>query len=523
MPDKSKGFAARSTERIRNINWKDSRTRRILFITAGVIILLIAAGGGYTYYQQKQVAASASSSNAVQTAVARMGSITIDATGSGTLVGGNNTSLSFPIAGVVKDLYVQVGQDVKKGQPLADLQDTRLLEAAVSQAEGNLAAAQKAKDDLQVSGPANIAAAQAALVTAQVNLNTAKNKVLTWVSHRGSDDMITTADSNVAVAKLHLDDAQAYFDKFKSKPISDVNYIEANSRLIAAQTAYQQAKSNLDYLEAKPTPLEVQKNDYALAIAQDAVAKAQSDLKFLQDNNGVNPADNGAAESNLVTAEVALDKAKENLANATLTAPFDGTILTIAAKAGDAVTTDPFITIADLQNPDINFSYDETDMDKVAVGNKAQIVFDALPDSTFNATVTSVNPSLTTQGGVSVLTGVATLDDVSTSNNAAISNNATTSEGTATPLQRFVEGMTASVDVINAQAQNVLLVPVEAVRDLGDGQYGVFVIGPDGKITLKIVTVGLKDITSAEIKSGLTAGETVTTGVVQTKSSSNGQ
>jgi HlyD family secretion protein len=517
MSEKPKGFIARNLERVRNINWKDKRTRRTLFITGSVIILLIAAGGGYAYYQQKQSAASASSSDAVQTAVARMGSITIDATGSGTLVGGNNTSLSFPIAGVVKDLYVQVGQEVKKGQPLADLQDTRLLEAAVSEAEGNLAAAQKAKDDLAAGADGNLATAKLALVTAQINLNDAKNKVLTWVSHRGSDTMIDSANSALAVAGVNLDNAETFFGRFKSKPLTDQDRIEAESRLISAQTAYQQAKSNLNYLESKPTPLEVQKNDENLAIAQAAVTKAESDLKTLQDNNGINPAESGVADSNLVTAQVALDKANENLANATLKAPFDGTILTIAAKAGDSVTTDPFITMADLAHPDINFSYDETDMDKVAVGNKAQIVFDALPDSTFNAKVTSVNPSLTTQGGVSVLTGVATLDDSSTSNNG------TSSSSTATPLQRFVEGMTASVDVINAQAQNVLLVPVEAVRDLGDGQYGVFVVGQDGKITLKIVTVGLKDITYAEIKSGLSAGDTVTTGVVQTKSSSNGQ
>jgi multidrug efflux pump subunit AcrA (membrane-fusion protein) len=518
MFEKIKASTKRGAEKIRAMNWKDLRTRRILIIGGVAVLVIIAAGVGYTIYHQKQTASAATSTNAVQTAVARMGSIVIDASGSGTLVGGNNTSLSFPIAGTVKDVLVRVGQEVKKGQALANLEDPRLLQAAVSEAEGNLAAAQKAKDDLLTSGPANLAAAQQALVTAQVDENTAENKVLTWVSHRGSDSMIDTADSNLAVAGVQLDNANAFFDKFKSRPLTDPDRIEAQSRLISAQTAYQQAKTNLDYLEAKPAPLEVQKNDYALAIVQAAVKKAESDLKFLQDNNGINPADSGVAESNLVTAQVALDKAKEDLSNATLKAPFDGTILTIAAKVGDDVTTDPFITMADLRHPDINFSYDETDMDKVAVGNKAQIVFDALPDSTFNATVSSVNPSLTAQGGVSVLTGVATLDDANNSNNAdAISGS------TNTPLQRFVEGMTASVDVINAQVQNVLLVPVEAVRDLGDGQYGVFVVGSDGKITLKIVTLGLKDITSAEIKSGLTAGETVTTGVVQTKSSSNGQ
>ena len=54
-------------------------------------------------------------------------------------------------------------------------------------------------------------------MTAQIALNDAKNKVLTWVSHRGSDSMIESAESALAVAKVNLDRAQEYFDRFKSK------------------------------------------------------------------------------------------------------------------------------------------------------------------------------------------------------------------------------------------------------------------------------------------------------------------
>ena len=337
-------------------------------------------------------------------------------------------------------------------------------------------------------------------MTAQIALNDAKNKVLTWVSHRGSDTMIDSADSTLAMAKLNLDRAQEYFDRFKSKALTDPDRVEAQSRLSSAQTTYNQAKYTLDYLESKPTNLEVQKNDQNLAIAQAAVTKAESDLKFLQDHDGINPADYGTAESNLAQAQVALDKAIEDLANAALKAPFDGTIISIAGKEGDTVTTDAFIVIADLNHPDVNFSYDETDLDKVAVGDTAQVVFDAVPDTTYDATVTSVSPSLTSSQGYSVLTGVARLENMD-----------------ASPAQKFVEGMTASVEVINAEADNVVLIPVEALHDIGDGQYAVFVVGDDGTLKLTVVEVGLNDGTYAEIKSGLTAGQTVSTGVMETQ------
>ena len=500
MVERIKNLASSSIKKVKAVNWKEKKTRRILIITGAVVLVLILAGSGYAIYRETQTTSTTSSTDNYQTATARRGTLTISASGSGSLVGGNSTSLAFPIAGVVKKLYVTEGEKVTQGQALADLEDTRTLVAAVAEAQGKLAAAQKAKDDLAASKDGSLAEANLALVTAQIALNDAKNKVLTWVSHRGSDTMIDSADSTLAMAKLNLDRAQEYFDRFKSKALTDPDRVEAQSRLSSAQTTYNQAKYTLDYLESKPTNLEVQKNDQNLAIAQAAVTKAESDLKFLQDHDGINPADYGTAESNLAQAQVALDKAIEDLANAALRAPFDGTIISIAGKEGDTVTTDAFIVIADLNHPDINFSYDETDLDKVAVGDTAQVVFDAVPDTTYDATVTSVSPSLTSSQGYSVLTGVARLENMD-----------------ASPAQKFVEGMTASVEVINAEADNVVLIPVEALHDIGDGQYAVFVVGDDGTLKLTVVEVGLNDGTYAEIKSGLTAGQTVSTGVMETQ------
>ena len=72
------------------------------------------------------------------------------------------------------------------------------------------------------------------------------------------------------------------------------------------------------------------------------------------------------------------------------------------------------------------------------------------------------------------------------------------------------------MDVIAAQANNVVLIPVEALHQLTAGSYFVFVM-QSGKPVLTTVQVGLQDGTYAEIKSGLKAGETVTTGIVETK------
>jgi multidrug efflux pump subunit AcrA (membrane-fusion protein) len=81
---------------------------------------------------------------------------------------------------------------------------------------------------------------------------------------------------------------------------------------------------------------------------------------------------------------------------------------------------------------------------------------------------------------------------------------------------RLPLGVSASVDIIAAQAENVVLVPVEALHKLSSGNYAVFVMESE-KPVLRMVTVGLQDDTFAEITSGLQVGEIITTGIVETK------
>jgi multidrug efflux pump subunit AcrA (membrane-fusion protein) len=83
-------------------------------------------------------------------------------------------------------------------------------------------------------------------------------------------------------------------------------------------------------------------------------------------------------------------------------------------------------------------------------------------------------------------------------------------------LSKMPTGLNASVDVIAGRAENVLLVPIEALREIDTDTYAVFVVESDGSLKLRPVEVGLQDLTWAEIKSGLQAGETVSTGLVET-------
>lgn len=235
-----------------------------------------------------------------------------------------------------------------------------------------------------------------------------------------------------------------------------------------------------------------------MEVTSAALDQAQRDYDAIVAANGIDPDDLALANANLENAQIQLKLAQQDLDEATMVAPFDGVVISIAAEQGEKVGTSTYISIADLENPDVEVYVDESDMDNFAVGYQAEVVFDALPSRTFTGVVSQVDPELQTISGYNVIQGEIKLDTVSLGSG-----------------QQLSLGMNASVDIIGGEAKDALLVPVEALRDLGDGQYSLFVL-ENGEPKLHIVEVGLMDYTYAQILSGVNEGDVVTTGIVQT-------
>jgi len=123
-------------------------------------------------------------------------------------------------------------------------------------------------------------------------------------------------------------------------------------------------------------------------------------------------------------------------------------------------------------------------------------VFEGLPDDVFAGVVTQVEIELVTVQQTLALQAWASID--------TMGHSAT-----------LLSGMNADADVISAEVRDVLLVPLEALRTLGTGQYAVMVVHDDGEMELRMVEVGLKDFVYAEVISGLELGEVVSLGVEQ--------
>lgn len=447
-----------------------------------IIVLLLAAGGGYVAYTRYLALAEEPPEPTLETATVARGDIAITAEGSGELVPAAELELSFRTAGVLDEILVEVGDRVQEGDVLAWL-ETDDLERAVSEADVQVQLAQLDLADVR-DGPtdAELADAQAALQDAQTELTLAQ------------DAYENTSDSNLdAVAdsrKTEFDWWVGYYQQQKARyeegHLSQIDHDWAMNAMISAQGRWNEAVND--------ALIEQTQAENRVTQAQNSVYQAWENLQLLESE---------PLTDTLTQAELAVDQAllahEEALADleaAQLYAPFDGVVMDIAATTGKQVGTNtPILTLANLSEPLLRFWVEETDMSNVAVGRPVNVVFEAWPDDTFSGAVVRVAPVLVTVDGTPAVQAWASL--------------------TLTQENHLLSGMTADVEVVAAEARNVLLAPVEALRETSPGQYAVFVVRPDGELETRPVQVGLMDFTNAEITAGLELGDVLSVGEAQ--------
>jgi HlyD family secretion protein len=468
---------------------------RPVFWSVLVVVLAALAAAAYYFINKQQTTNSVSGQQpALQTATARQGNLILRASGTGTLVAANEVNLGFKTNGALASLNVKLGDQVKRGDLLATL-DSSTQQLALTQAQQALN---------QLTSPSAIATAQLAVTTAEANVITAQaavNNEQYWQN----PSLVQDYQAAFVIAKANLDSAQTKYDSVSSGAyINNTDQATLYQALYNAQQAYDTAKYYYSLYSQKPTQRQLDAAQAGLALAQAQVTEAHNLVMAL--TGGSVPANaTGSGLNALNAAKLAVQSAQQNLDATKLYSPIAGTVMAINNSVGDTVGSAAVISVADLSQSELNIYMDALDYTNIKVGYSANVTFDALPNQVFTGKVTLIAPQLVTIQGNSVVQGQVLLDQKQAS---GVSLNL--------PL-----GVTASVDVIAAQANNVILVPVQALHELSPNNYAVFVM-LNGKPTLRIVTVGLQDSSFAEIKSGLKAGDVVSTGIQATNSNAQG-
>jgi len=496
------------------------------------MLLVIGGGGGYYAYRTVSAQAEAPVEPTIASSVVRRGDLLVTAEGSGTLVPAAEIDVGFRTAGVLEELLVTVGDRVEAGEVLALLDDTDA-QSQLAQAEINLRQAELQLSKLtEDPDAASLASAQATLASAQAdlerlvapaseedltaaqeNLLSAQEGLAELLAGPAAEE-VAVAAADLELARINLQSAQSDYDQVawrsnigqmpqaSALQQATINFEKAQANYdlkvtgaTAEQTAWARAKaaqaqSQLDSLEEGPTAQE-------LLATQAKVDQAQAQLDALLE--GTTAVDLELSQLSVDQARYNLESAQRQLQQTFLVAPSSGTVVTVKADPGEAVSTAAIITLADLDTPQVLFWVEESDLASVGVGNAVNFVFEALPDVTFPGQIVSVDPALVTVDGTAAVQSRASVDLA------------------AHPVN-LLSGMNAEVEIVAGEARDAILVPVQALRQIAPDQYAVFVIDASGELEMRLVEVGLRDFVNAEILSGLETGEVVSTGTDETTS-----
>ncbi len=436
---------------------------RAILIAAVVVIAGVA---GITIYRS----ATAGQASTYQTAVLARGTLTASIGATGSIQARQQAAMSFSISGRVGKVNVGLGDRVAAGQVLIEL-DPAYFPQSVIAAQIDLINAQKALDDLKTSQTAlaqaelTLANAKKALDSAKTDYNTAvKNNSEGWVKQ--AQDRVNQTYQDWQSFRFHNDGSRAAMKELAKRYQA---YLAALRELETAQKYFALGIGTTGGNKDTEMAFEIAKAKLDLAQAQydDALA-AYNRLK------------DGVPAQDLQAAQARVDAAQATLNQVRITAPFAGTILAINLEPADIVNPGTVaLVIADISELHVDVPIAEVDYNRVALGQPAQLVLDAIFGTVFQGTVREINMSATTNAG-SVAYPVKVVVD--------------------NPDGRVLPGMTVAVEIEVEHLENVLLVPNRAVRTV-DGSRVVYIYVNGGLIPVE-VELGANNDTMSEVVSG---------------------
>lgn len=310
--------------------------------------------------------------------------------------------------------------------------------------------------------------------------------------------------------------------------IAEIDSITQTNSLRTAEAALANVKAQL--AEKQATLL---LNRQTLARQTDMVARkavSQADFESADAAVKVTQAQIEALRAQIIEAEVAVETAKANLGYTRITAPIDGTVLSVVSQEGqtvNAVQSAPTIVIlGQLDTMTVRTEISEADVTRVKSGLPLYFTIIGEPGRRYDATLASIEPAPESIRSDSSFSTSTTSGSSSSSTSSSSSSNAIYYYGLFNVPNtdgRLRTYMTAQVRIILGQAKNVLTIPAAAFGTLGaDGRYTVGVLEADGTTVARKVEIGLNDKIIAEVRSGLTEGERVVTGQAPAQTSTAG-
>jgi HlyD family secretion protein len=311
---------------------------------------------------------------------------------------GDDSAVSPKTAGRIIEIRVREGDIVKAGDTIATLDDAQV-RARESQAQAALTGADaRAKSALD----------QIAVYEQQLQQNqlmTEQSKVDSAGRVRQAEADVAAAEADVAAAEADLAQQEAslrlaQFDNDAYQKLVKTGAVSERQGKQASTTADQQSAAvaaSRRRLDSNRRRLESARGSLTTAqanLSNPGIRTFQADAvrKQIDQQRSEIASANAAAQQ----ARFQLTEAEDNRHDLTVTAPFDGTVMTRAAEPGEVVQAGTaIVTLLDLSKVYLRGFVPEGQIGKVKIGQAARVYLDSAPDKSIDAAVQRIDPQAT--------------------------------------------------------------------------------------------------------------------------------
>lgn len=266
----------------------------------------------------------------------------------------------------------------------------------------------------------------------------------------------------------------------------------------------------LAQLDTETSQIQADNAQLAVANAENSIAVAQQsyDNAVTNYNNALELFEIGAmsqtdldqlklardnAQSQLNSAQIAVANARNTLQSAnlalgygTITAPISGTVTTVNADVGSYATASaPMFVIANVDTLEVSTGINEQNVSKIRVGQEVLLKINSVSDQWFSGNITEISTVMNSQTKNYPITIAMNNQD-----------------------DNLVAGMYAEINVIVDHADDVLVIPVNAIV-YKDAQPVAYVLQADGTVKEAKLTLGINDGDNYVVTAGLQAGDQI--------------
>ncbi|WP_149721992.1 efflux RND transporter periplasmic adaptor subunit [Campylobacter concisus] len=242
-------------------------------------------------------------------------------------------------------------------------------------------------------------------------------------------------------------------------------------------------------------------------------ATSKQEFESAKNTYSANSAKIKELEAQIKQTNIELSTAKINLGYTKITAPRNGTVVSVQVEEGQTVnanqTTPTIVNIADLSHVKMKMQIAEGDITKIKVGTPVEYSILSEPTKKFQTTVSSIDPGLTTLSDGSY--------GSSSSSKSSYSSSSSSSSAVYYYAQSIVDnkdgilriGMTTQNELLIANVEDAIIVPSIGIKKDENGTF-VYVL-KDGKPVKTAVKTGIKDNLDTQIISGINEGDEIIT------------